>query len=211
MITCQMIYASSGVTFLFSFLFFFFFIQAMSQIPPHRINNPHFEQPPQSPINPTLYPKPPYISQNTYASMPQNTVPNYSPPLMTMPLAQPVMPQAPYYGALQPPIERPPQLGVPSDMTIQSVDSLTTKPAVVECQHCRQLVLTVVDYDVGLLTGLSMVGLYMLGCHSGGCLIPYLFPWTKDVVHSCPACKEKIATFTRLERDTHVHATYDRQ
>ncbi|CAO3699781.1 unnamed protein product [Rhizopus stolonifer] len=105
----------------------------------------------------------------------------------------PTMPQVPSYGTLV----GPPEL-IP-------VNTLKEKPAVVECPHCQHLVLTVTDHEMGLLTGLSVVGFYMVGCHSGGCLLPFLFPWTKDVVHSCPACRAKIATFKRLGRDTQVH------
>ncbi|OBZ83827.1 Lipopolysaccharide-induced tumor necrosis factor-alpha factor [Choanephora cucurbitarum] len=94
---------------------------------------------------------------------------------------------------------------------IQPVATLTTKSAPVQCPHCNQFVYTVLDYDSGVCTGLSVAGLFMAGLHSGGCLLPFLFPWTKDVTHHCPACKEKIATFARLERDTRVHGNFFQQ
>ncbi|KAI8051387.1 LITAF-like zinc ribbon domain-containing protein [Gilbertella persicaria] len=94
---------------------------------------------------------------------------------------------------------------MPSNPVTQSISTLKADAALVQCPHCRQLVYTVLDYDAGLCTGLSVVGLFMAGFHAGGCLIPFLFPWTKDVTHHCPSCKQKIATFTRLERDTRLN------
>ncbi|KAI7888003.1 LPS-induced tumor necrosis factor alpha factor, partial [Mucor mucedo] len=88
---------------------------------------------------------------------------------------------------------------------VEPINGLRTESELVECPHCRQLVYTVIDYDAGVCTGLSIAGLFLAGCGNGLCLLPYLFPWTKDVTHQCPSCKEKIATFTRLERDTRVH------
>ncbi|KAG1147188.1 hypothetical protein G6F37_006042 [Rhizopus arrhizus] len=161
------------------------------------LNNPHFEQPPLAPTIPILYPDTHHI--------PQSNVPNYSPPPVTMPIPHPVMPQVPCYNALNSSPSFVPANPFP---VIAQLDSLKTESTVVQCPHCHHFVWTVIDHEVGLLTGLSMAGLYMVGCHSGGCLLPYLFPWTKDIVHTCPACKSKVATFKRLERDTQVHTNY---
>ncbi|GAA5816361.1 hypothetical protein MFLAVUS_009889 [Mucor flavus] len=113
-----------------------------------------------------------------------------------------------FYGTMAPPnMSSPgpahPQNSQPASSVI-GIHELKTESEVVQCPHCHQLVHTVLDYDAGLCTGLSIAGLFLAGCSNGLCLLPWLFPWTKDVTHQCPSCREKIATFTRLERDTRV-------
>jgi hypothetical protein len=65
-------------------------------------------------------------------------------------------------------------------------------------------VYTVLDYDAGVCTAVSIGGLFLAGCHNGLCLLPWLFPWTKDVTHECPSCLQKIAKYSRLERDVRL-------
>ncbi|KAG2199891.1 hypothetical protein INT46_009831 [Mucor plumbeus] len=172
---------------------------------------------------------PSYSATSSYTNMPQapyqQYIPNqqqqqqqqsypypqYQPPSNPLPAQNQqlngVRPPVTYYGSMAPPnISNPPQQQVQPQHTIQPLASLKTTSDLVQCPHCRQLVYTVLDYDSGLCTGLSVAGLFLAGCHSGGCLIPFVFPWTKDVTHHCPSCKEKIATFTRLERDTRLTA-----
>lgn len=84
--------------------------------------------------------------------------------------------------------------------------NLKTDSETVQCPHCNQFVATILDYNMGLMTGASMVIMYLFGCHSGGCLIPVLIPGLKDVSHKCPNCSQPIATFERMERQTRVHA-----
>lgn len=145
-------------------------------------------------------PQPPSLQQQCTSS-PQVQHSQYPQQSQLQPqLRPPVM----FYGSIAPPNVSTPSVPGQENHTVQSVGSLRTKSELVQCPHCQQLVYTVLDYDSGLCTGLSVGGLFMAGCHSGGCLLPFLFPWTKDVSHHCPSCKEKIATFTRLERDTRV-------
>ncbi|KAI8645727.1 LITAF-like zinc ribbon domain-containing protein [Parasitella parasitica] len=173
------------------------------------------EQPPSYSASSPSYanmPQPPYPQYIPNQQPQPYPYPQYQPPPNTPPVPQnqqlngarpPVM----FYGSMAPPnVSNPPQQQVPSQHTVQPVTSLRTTSDLVQCPHCQQLVQTVLDYDSGLCTGLSVAGLFLAGCHSGGCLIPFIFPWTKDVTHHCPSCKEKIATFTRLERDTRVTA-----
>jgi hypothetical protein len=139
-----------------------------------------------------------------YTSSPQIQYSQY-PVLQPQPQLQPPPgPPTVFYGSIAPPNTSIPVAPQQENQIVQPVGSLGTKSELVQCPHCQQFVYTVLDYDSGLCTGLSVGGLFLVGCHSGGCLIPFLFPWTKDVSHHCPACKEKIATFTRLERDTRV-------
>lgn len=118
-----------------------------------------------------------------------------------------------YYGSMaapniSSPAPIPPQQqnGNQPPLVIQPLTALKTKSDLVECPHCHQLVYTVLDYDAGLCTGISIAGLCLAGVQNGLCLLPFLLPWMKDVTHQCPSCKERIATFTRLERDTRIYA-----
>ncbi|KAI9283403.1 hypothetical protein BY458DRAFT_530992 [Sporodiniella umbellata] len=146
--------------------------------------NPHFEQT----STPFVYPNSPYVTRDN--------LPSYGQATMNMPEPYPTMPQVPNYGSLVQPTPPP---------DIVQAFTLKEKPAVTECFSCHRLVQTVTDYESGLCTGLSVILFYMIGCHNGGCLLPFMFPWTKNITHSCPACQEKIATFKRLERHTQVH------
>ncbi|CEP12627.1 hypothetical protein [Parasitella parasitica] len=204
--------------------------QQSQQPQPHQQQQQHI--PSVYPKLPTQDDLPPSYSasSHSYTSMPQPSYPQYIPNQQQQHQQQPysypqyqpppsnlppvpqnqqpngIRPPVMYYGSMAPPnVSNPPQQ-VQSQHTIQPINSLRTTSELVQCPHCQQLVQTVLDYDSGLCTGLSVAGLFLAGCHSGGCLIPFIFPWTKDVTHHCPSCKEKIATFTRLERDTRVTA-----
>ncbi|KAI8094576.1 LITAF-like zinc ribbon domain-containing protein [Thamnidium elegans] len=145
-------------------------------------------------------PPPQPYSQQQYNQQPQQNFCHHPPP---PPPAQPA-----FYGTMAPPnMSSPgpthPQNSQPAS-SVADIRELKTESELVQCPHCHQLVHTVLDYDAGLCTGLSIAGLFLAGCNNGLCLLPWLFPWTKDVTHQCPSCREKIATFTRLERDTRV-------
>ncbi|CAO0796751.1 unnamed protein product [Mucor circinelloides] len=201
--------------------------QQQQQQQQHQIASVYPKLPSQDDLPPSYS-----ASSPSYTNMPQAPYPQYSPnqqqqqqpsypypqyqaspaPHNQQPSGQrpPVM----YYGSMAPPNTTHPlppsqqqaQAQTQSQHTVQPITSLKTSSDLVQCPYCQQLVYTVLDYDSGLCTGLSVAGLFLAGCHSGGCLIPFIFPYTKDVTHHCPSCKEKIATFTRLERDTRVTA-----
>lgn len=193
--------------------------------------NPHLELPPEQGSSqqqfPSVYPKipispeePPSYDTTVHYNMPQ---PSHSQPQQewapqqyyrvqqnqvqqqTPQFHQPINNTRPQQGMAYGSIP-PPNLNVVQQQTVQPITSLRTKSDLVQCPHCQQYVYTVIDYESGLCTGLSVGGLFLAGCHSGGCLLPFLFPWTKDISHICPSCQQKIATFTRLERDTRVTA-----
>ncbi|KAI8344945.1 LITAF-like zinc ribbon domain-containing protein [Blakeslea trispora] len=179
-----------------SLFFLSFSFSCNNQSMPQPYINPHLELPPTSPPqhDATLYPQ---VPQNQYSyptTMPQPYTAQI--PIAPPPYTAPVRPI--FYGAM-------PSPHITATPEIQPITTLKTTSALVQCPHCNQCVYTLLDYDSGACTGLSVAGLFMAGLHAGGCLLPLLFPWTKDVVHRCPACKQKIATWTRLGRDTEVH------
>ncbi|KAI9484000.1 MAG: LITAF-like zinc ribbon domain-containing protein [Benjaminiella poitrasii] len=185
----------------------------------HSVYNPHLELPPppslQHQQSVSIYPKlpshteqlPSYsaatsMSSNMPISMPMPAPHHHEQQQQQQPQQGP--PTVMYYGSVAPPTvnNMPPS----HQLLIQPLETLKTKSELVLCPYCRQVVYTTIDYESGLCTGLSVGGLFFLGCHSGGCLVPFLFPWTKDVIHQCPSCKQKIATFTRLEKDVRITA-----
>ncbi|RCH85736.1 hypothetical protein CU098_000279, partial [Rhizopus stolonifer] len=105
------------------------------------MTNPHLELPP--PSSPQ-YPQVP-------SELPSYTAYGY-----------PVPPA--YYGTIPPPSTTTQPM--PSNPVTQSISTLKADAALVQCPHCRQLVYTVLDYDAGLCTGLSVVGLFMAGFHA---------------------------------------------
>jgi hypothetical protein len=148
-----------------------------------------------------------------YIQLPQSPQPQYNNQVGPC-IHHPQQQQQPtmYYGSIPAPnISSPapiPQQQTSSQQpfVVHPITGLRTKSELIECPHCHQLVYTVLDYDAGLCTGISIAGLCLAGLNNGLCLLPWLFPWTKDVTHQCPSCKERVATFTRLERDTRVYA-----
>lgn len=158
------------------------------------------QQPPQGPP-PQYQPYPVYQHQHQQQHQQQQVVQQQ--PIQQQPLR---IPQSPFYGSIQPPSISSPALVPDQNHVIQPIETLKTSSKLVQCPHCGQLVYTVLDYDMGVCTALSMGGLFLAGCNNGLCFLPALFPWSKDVTHECPSCKQKIAKFTRLERDTRVLA-----
>lgn len=152
---------------------------------------PRYSQIPEHHDSPIPEPRYSQIPEPHYSQIPQPQLqPQPRPPVM-------------YYGSMEPPnVSMPP--ASQESQPVKSIESLKTKSELVQCPNCQHLVYTALNYDSGMCTGLSVGGLFLAGCHSGGCLIPFLFPWTKDVNHVCPSCKVLLATFTRLERNTRV-------
>lgn len=169
------------------------------------------QQPQKCDQQPQYNQQPPYIQQPQYNQQPQYIQqPQYNQQQPQYCNHPPTQQQPMFYGSVAAPNVSMPTPIQPQNsqqpLNVEPINGLRTKSELVECPHCRQLVYTVLDYDAGVCTGLSIAGLFLAGCSNGLCLLPWLFPWTKDVTHQCPSCKEKIATFTRLERDTRVHS-----
>lgn len=191
--------------------------------------SPQYSQPQPQQYNKQQYNQQQYNSQYSqqqqqYSSQQQHYSPqqqqyNYQQQQYNMPQPPqqffnqpPVQQQPAYYGSMAAPnVSMPAPIQPQNSQQIANVvpvNELKTKSELVECPHCGQLVYTTLDYDAGLCTGLSIAGLFLAGCNNGLCLLPWLFPWTKDVSHQCPSCREKIATFTRLERDTRISSVF---
>ncbi|KAI9316441.1 LITAF-like zinc ribbon domain-containing protein [Dichotomocladium elegans] len=94
----------------------------------------------------------------------------------------------------------PPSYGTVAGTTVTNWTQLRDEPQTVLCPHCGQLVETMTDYQNGSATFFSAIFLFLFGCHSGGCLIPFCCPMCQDVVHTCPACHLPVATYSRLSQ-----------
>lgn len=142
-----------------------------------------------------LEPPPPYVDQPSSPPLPSSS----SSPLAAAAAApgnntyihRPAVQPSAVYGAVSAP--RPDLMTVP-------VTSLKSDPEVVQCPLCGQHVETVTEHKSGSAVAFSVLALFILGCHSGGCLVPFCCPPLKDVHHTCPACNETIAVYSRLHQ-----------
>ncbi|XP_053210313.1 lipopolysaccharide-induced tumor necrosis factor-alpha factor homolog [Panonychus citri] len=66
------------------------------------------------------------------------------------------------------------------------------------CPKCREYVVTKTKSVTGALTWLSCIGLFMLGCDFGCCLVPCCVDSCRDVQHKCPNCGCRIGKYKRL-------------
>ncbi|XP_012945333.1 cell death-inducing p53-target protein 1 homolog [Aplysia californica] len=66
------------------------------------------------------------------------------------------------------------------------------------CPHCQAEILTATHYDNGTMTWVVCCVLCSFGLACGCCLIPFFSNSAKDVVHTCPNCKQLISRFERL-------------
>lgn len=71
-------------------------------------------------------------------------------------------------------------------------------PVHTNCPHCRAEIVTGTHYESGTFTWLFCCILWFVGCGAGCCLIPFCLDGCKDVIHSCPNCRQQIARFSRL-------------
>lgn len=71
-------------------------------------------------------------------------------------------------------------------------------PVATTCPACHASVVTATSYVTGTLTWLACLGLCVIGCDAGCCLIPFCVDSMKDVVHSCPSCGNQIGVYRRM-------------
>ncbi|XP_070580669.1 lipopolysaccharide-induced tumor necrosis factor-alpha factor homolog [Ptychodera flava] len=86
----------------------------------------------------------------------------------------------------------------PATVAVFNSSMLRDVPQSCTCPHCRQNIVTVVDFKVGSVTWLACIFLWFVGLGLGCCFIPFCLDVCKDAVHTCPSCNGHIGTFTRL-------------
>lgn len=75
---------------------------------------------------------------------------------------------------------------------------LKSDSSVVQCPYCGRTGGTIIEHKSGLLAYLSCVGLSLIGCIFGCCLIPFCMDSTRDVQHRCSSCRQVLSTYERL-------------
>ncbi|KAA3676634.1 lipopolysaccharide-induced tumor necrosis factor-alpha factor [Paragonimus westermani] len=78
------------------------------------------------------------------------------------------------------------------------VQPVQRDPVRLQCPYCLEDIITLTEYHPGVCTYLSSVGLCVIGCPFGCCLIPFCLNDLKDVVHRCPSCSHVVATYKKI-------------
>ena len=65
-------------------------------------------------------------------------------------------------------------------------------PQMHHCQWCGAQEATKVSHNVSLGTHIACVGLCVIGCDLGCCLVPYCINSTKQVNHKCGSCGQVV-------------------
>ncbi|XP_052791286.1 lipopolysaccharide-induced tumor necrosis factor-alpha factor homolog [Mya arenaria] len=66
------------------------------------------------------------------------------------------------------------------------------------CPHCHADISTTTSFETGTCAYLWCIGLCLIGCDMGCCLLPFCCDACKDVVHSCPNCNQVISRYSRM-------------
>jgi len=176
--------------------------------PPMPQPGPPMLQPGYTPMQQPGYPpmtQPGYppMTQPGYPPMPQPVYP---------PMAHPGPPLGP--GAYPPAPGPPPGPGAyppappgPAPVTVQVTTGtgvtvtqgpFRDAPVSMKCPHCQATIVTAIEYESGTCTWLSCLGLCLIGCDGGCCLIPFCMDSTKDMRHICPSCNHTVGASTRI-------------
>lgn len=71
-------------------------------------------------------------------------------------------------------------------------------PVRLNCQSCQADIMTATHYETGMLTWMAVGIICLFGGWLGCCLIPFCVDACKDVVHTCPNCKQMVGKYNRL-------------
>ncbi|KAL2100768.1 hypothetical protein ACEWY4_002529 [Coilia grayii] len=103
------------------------------------------------------------------------------------------------------PYPQQPVTAVAPPVTMQTVQTVYVHPVVfgdvsveVHCPVCAKMVMTRVERNSGVLTWISCLGISVVGCIYGCCLIPFCVDSLKDAHHHCPSCSSLLGVYKRL-------------
>lgn len=71
-------------------------------------------------------------------------------------------------------------------------------PMRMNCPSCKADIITSTNYEVGTLTWVIAGVIFLVGCVGGCCLIPFCMDGCKDVIHTCPNCRQIIGRYNRM-------------
>jgi len=105
---------------------------------------------------------------------------------------------APLYPNPHQPMPGPPPPAVVTTTVVVTPAQLPASPVTMQCPNCHAHITTEVTPTNGLLVWLCVIGLLLIGCWLGCCLIPLCVDDLKDVEHRCPQCRAYIGIKKRL-------------
>ncbi|XP_041363011.1 cell death-inducing p53-target protein 1 homolog isoform X2 [Gigantopelta aegis] len=82
--------------------------------------------------------------------------------------------------------------------TIAVVQQYRESPVHTRCPYCQAEVMTGTHYETGTFTWVICLILALVGCWIGCCLIPFCVDGCKDVIHTCPNCRQQVARWSRM-------------
>ncbi|XP_067654369.1 lipopolysaccharide-induced tumor necrosis factor-alpha factor homolog [Haliotis asinina] len=121
--------------------------------------------------------------------------PAYPPTQPSYPTGQQAYPQGGHY-PVQP-------FNTRASVVVTQLSSMTytgrlgESPAQIHCPYCNAFIVTSTTHEIGTCTWAAACVICFLGCWAGCCLIPFCVDGTKDVVHDCPNCKNRIGAYRR--------------
>lgn len=119
---------------------------------------------PSAPVSQMSGPAPPYPGQMVQPSYPPSYPPSYTP------------------FQIQPGQQLPVQ-----SMPVNSCHWGKTSQ-MTSCPFCKTTGYTRTEFERGLFTWASCIGISILGCNAGCCLIPFCLDEFKDTYHYCSTC-----------------------
>ncbi|XP_076073539.1 uncharacterized protein LOC143045110 isoform X3 [Mytilus galloprovincialis] len=78
------------------------------------------------------------------------------------------------------------------------VQQFREAPCNTACPHCRAQVITATQYETGTFAWIICLVLCIVGCDLGCCFIPFCVDGCKDVIHTCPSCRQVISRWNRM-------------
>ncbi|TKR57582.1 hypothetical protein L596_030266 [Steinernema carpocapsae] len=70
------------------------------------------------------------------------------------------------------------------------------EPMQMNCKHCKEMVITRVDYTMGRFACIIVVVMLLFGCVPCAC-IPCCLNSCKDAMHFCPKCENYVGSYKR--------------
>ncbi|XP_068687660.1 LITAF domain-containing protein-like [Montipora capricornis] len=139
-------------------------------------------------------PPPPYPAQQHPGVYPQ---PGYNPQQPAYSSQQPGYPPQPAPYGNQPGYTSTTTI-IHQPTAVLAMANFHEIPVPMTCPNCRATIVTSTDYVTGTLTWLACLGLCVVGCDAGCCLIPFCVDSMKDVIHTCPSCGTQVGVYRRM-------------
>ncbi|XP_055875072.1 lipopolysaccharide-induced tumor necrosis factor-alpha factor homolog isoform X13 [Biomphalaria glabrata] len=149
---------------------------------------------------------PPYPGPPVESGQSQNPPPNLGYPAQfdaSKTTQAPGYPPAPGYPGYGQPYSMPANYRqgttvVVAQPPITVVQTFRDVPVHMNCPHCRAEIVTGTHYETGTFTWIICFVLFFVGCSLGCCFFPFCVDGCKDVIHTCPNCRQQLARYSRI-------------